>query len=66
MTGKEFIKFLSKRGIPLSCIASKLGCKLANLRAIEKMDAVPKFYLEGFFANFKDSLSKKDKKRLMP
>ncbi|GLR70055.1 hypothetical protein [Agaribacter marinus] len=60
MTGREFIKFIGKRGIPLSCIATRLNCKLATLRALEKVEAVPKHYVTMFVSAFQDSLSEQD------
>ena len=60
MTGREFLRFLARRGIPLSCIAVKINCKLATLKAIEFMDTVPKPYIVKFIAAFRDSLSESD------
>lgn len=60
MTGKEFLKLVTHRGIPLSCIAGRLNCKLATLRAMEFMETVPKPYVVKFISAFQDSLSEKD------
>ncbi len=60
MTGRAFIRLIAKRGIPLSCIAAKLNCKLATLRAIEKMEQVPKHYANRFVTAFKGSLTASD------
>lgn len=60
MTGRAFIRLIAKRGIPLSCIATKLNCKLATLRSIERMESVPKHYVLRFADAFKESLTDKD------
>ncbi len=57
MTGREFLKLVTHKGIPLSCIAVRLNCKLATLRAIEFMESVPRPYIIKFIAAFQDSLS---------
>jgi hypothetical protein len=60
MTGKAFIRFINKRGIPLSCIATKLNCKLATLRSLETQERVPQHYLSEFIGAYSTSLSKHD------
>ena len=60
MTGKEFLKLVARRGIPLSCIAGRLNCKLATIRAFELMESVPKPYVIKFISAFQDSLSPQD------
>jgi len=60
MTGRAFIRLIAKRGIPLSCIANKLDCKLSTLKAIEKMETVPRYYSLKFINAFKDSLTLSD------
>ncbi|MDT0594243.1 hypothetical protein [Glaciecola petra] len=60
MTGKEFLRLVARRGIPLSCIASRLNCKLATIRAFELMDTIPKPYVIKFISAFQDSLSPQD------
>mgnify|MGYP001124112759 CR=1 FL=1 len=60
MTGREFLKLVTHRGIPLSCIAGRLNCKLATLRAFEFMESVPKPYIIKFISAFQDSLSEQD------
>jgi len=60
MTGKAFIRFINKRGIPLSCIAARLNCKLATLRSLEYQEKVPRHYVAMFIAAYGTSLSKQD------
>lgn len=60
MTGKEFLKLVSRRGIPLSSIAGRLNCKLSTLQALTSMDSVPKHYVVKFIAAFQDCLSPND------
>jgi len=60
MTGRVFIRLITKRGIPLSCIADKLNYQLSTLRKIEKMEQVPKHILFRFVNAFKDSLEPTD------
>lgn len=64
MTGKEFLKLVTHRGIPLSCIAVRLNCKLATLRAMSFMETMPKPYIIKFIYAFQDSLSEQDMKLL--
>jgi hypothetical protein len=60
MTGKAFIRFINKRGIPLSCIATRLNCKLTTLRSLEQHETVPKHYVAQFIAAYGSSLSQRD------
>jgi hypothetical protein len=60
MTGKDFLKLVTHRGIPLSCIASRLNCKLTTLKAMAYMETVPKPYIIKFISAFQDSLSEQD------
>ncbi|WP_395343230.1 hypothetical protein PN836_002935 [Ningiella sp. W23] len=60
MTGRAFIRLISKRGIPLSCIANRLNCQLKTLRALEQSDKVPSHYVNGFKRAFKESLTLAD------
>lgn len=60
MTGKNFIKLVTHKRIPLSCIALKLNCKLQTLRALEKQEKVPYAYIVKFIHAFKSSLSEKE------
>lgn len=60
MTGKQFLKFIGKRGIPLSCIAAKLGCKLETLRDLCNKETMPMYYIKRFIAEFKDRLTRDD------
>ncbi|MBT1449648.1 hypothetical protein KJ365_02050 [Glaciecola sp. XM2] len=64
MTGKAFIRFLAKRGIPLSCIATKLNCKLDTLRSLERVEHVPQHYVASFIYIYQDSLSEQDRQFL--
>lgn len=65
MTGRAFIRLVTKRGIPLSCIANKLNCRLEALKAIEKMETVPRHYAISIVNAFKDSLTPSDMKLLV-
>ena len=64
MTGRAFFRFISKRGIPLSCIATKLNCKLATLKQLEKVDVVPTYYIQQFLAAFKPVLNERELEQL--
>ncbi len=64
MTGKEFIKLVAHKRIPLSCIAQRLNCKLKTLKNFEQVEKIPPAYISKFIAAFKDSLSEVDKKAL--
>lgn len=60
MTGKEFLKLVTHKRIPLSCIAARINCKLATLKALERVEKVPKAYVIKFISAFQDSLSEQD------
>lgn len=60
MTGKSFIKLVTHKRIPLSCIALRLDCKLQTLRALEKQEKVPRAYIVKFINAFQNSLSEKE------
>ena len=60
MIGRAFIRLIAKRGIPLSCIASKLNCRLSTLKSLENKECVPRHYLQKFTKAFKSSLTEKD------
>lgn len=60
MTGKQFVKLVTHKRIPLSCIAVRINCNLATLKALEKLDQVPAPYLVKFMCAFQDSLSASD------
>ena len=60
MTGKAFLKMVTHKGIPLSCIAVRLNCKLATIKAIGFMETVPKPYIVKFISAFRDSLTDHD------
>nr|WP_136252196.1 hypothetical protein [Ningiella ruwaisensis] len=60
MTGKAFIRLIAKRGIPLSCIANKLNCKLSTLRSLETYEKVPSHYLKRFKQYFQHNLTEQD------
>jgi hypothetical protein len=60
MTGRAFIRLITKRGIPLSCIAIRLNCKLKTLKAIERMEQVPRHYISTFVNAFKECLTDSD------
>ncbi|MGQ8363686.1 hypothetical protein [Glaciecola sp. 1036] len=64
MTGREFIRFISNHGIPLSCIADKLNCKLSTLKSLEKMEKIPQYYIKRFIRAFDHLLNDNEIARL--
>lgn len=60
MTGKEFLKLVTHKRIPLSCIAVRLNCKLATLKALNNVENMPKAYIIKFISAFQESLSEND------
>ena len=64
MTGRAFMRFIRQRGIPLSCIAEKLNCKLSTLRDLTNHDQVPHYYITQFISAFHATLSEEEVKAL--
>lgn len=65
MTGRAFVRLITKRGIPLSCIAAKLNCRLTTLKALERLERVPRHYVLHFVNAFRDSLTDSDMQLLV-
>jgi len=60
MTGQEFLKLVTHKRIPLSCIAVRMNCKLTTLKALSQVESMPKAYVIKFISAFQDSLSESD------
>lgn len=64
MTGKRFLSFLAHRGIPASCFAQRLGCKLSSIKKLKSYDQVPKHYVNLLIKEFGSFLNGSDLDRL--
>jgi hypothetical protein len=52
MTGKRFLTFLAHRGIPASCFAQRLGCRLSSIKKLQSCDKVPRHYINMLISEF--------------
>lgn len=52
MTGKRFLTFLAHRGIPASCFAQRLGCRLSSIKKLQFCDKVPRHYINMLISEF--------------
>ncbi|GEM_PF-3280862 len=64
MTGRAFIRFIRHRGIPLSCLAERIDCKLSTLQNIQAQDEVPDYYISRFISEYDASLTEEEVKAL--
>ncbi|MEM0909346.1 MAG: hypothetical protein AAGJ37_00110 [Pseudomonadota bacterium] len=64
MTGRAFMRFIRHRGIPLSCFAEKLNCKLSTLRDLTRQEQVPHYYIIQFIIAFHTMLSDEEVRML--
>ena len=64
MTGKRFLNFLAHRGIPASCFAQRLGCKLSSIQNLKSCEQVPKHYINMLIREFGLYFNRTDLERL--
>ncbi|MGS2719986.1 hypothetical protein [Paraglaciecola aestuariivivens] len=64
MTGKRFLNFLAHKGIPASCFAQRLGCKLSAIQNLQHCDTVPKHYINMLIKEFGHYLQGSDIERM--
>lgn len=60
MTGKRFLTFLAHRGIPASCFAQRLGCRLSSIKKLQYCDKVPRHYINMLIREFGVYLNGRD------
>lgn len=60
MTGKRFLNFLTKKGIPASCLAQRLGCHLSSIKKLQSSDKVPRHYINMLISEFGIYLTGRD------
>ncbi len=60
MTGKKFLKLLSRRSIPYSVFAAKCRTNLEKIHALETVENIPSKYKHILLEHFSDQLKEKD------